>query len=139
MLRAILNTTINKNPGNDVCASAGGNRKTLMSTSISALSTSRKAEQLALFEEATAISTSAVVGLRVILPGRRKGRLDYDDIADATRWMRKPRSHNSVEAALEDTARLYRKSLWHTAKDYVEVWVEKDALAGVIYPITFAL
>ena len=41
-----------------------------MSTSISALSTSRKAEQLALFEEATAISTSAVVGLRVILPGR---------------------------------------------------------------------
>jgi hypothetical protein len=39
-----------------------------MSTSISALSTSRKGEQLALFEEATAISTSAVVGLHVILP-----------------------------------------------------------------------
>ena len=50
--------------------------------------------------------------------------------------MRKPRSYNSVEDALADTARLYRKSLWNDAESYVEVWCEKDALAGVIYPIT---
>jgi hypothetical protein len=38
--------------------------------------------------------------------------------------------------ALKATARLYRKNLWLDADDYVEIWVEKDALAGVVYPIT---
>ena len=66
----------------------------------------------------------------------RLGGLNYEHISDATRWMRKPRSFNGVEQALADTARLYRKSLWADATEYVEVWCEKDALAGVIYPIT---
>src|SRR5262249_55719596 len=67
---------------------------------------------------------------------RREGRLSYSDIADATRWMRKPTTHDSVEEALKAAARLYRKNLWLDADDYVEIWVEKDALAGVVYPIT---
>jgi hypothetical protein len=67
---------------------------------------------------------------------RRDGQLAYEDIADATRWMRKPRSYDSVEDALAETARLYRRNLWRDSEDYVEVWIEKDALAGVIYPIT---
>jgi hypothetical protein len=75
---------------------------------------------------------------RQVLALRRAGRLDYDHIADATRWMRKPRSFDGVEAALADTARLYRKNLWNDADDYVEVWCEKDALAGVIYNVTAA-
>ena len=50
--------------------------------------------------------------------------------------MRKPKSHNSAEEALADTARSYRRNLWCDAESYVEVWIEKDALAGVIYPIT---
>ena len=73
---------------------------------------------------------------RQVLKLRREGRLSYSDIADATRWMRKPTTHDSVEEALKATARLYRKNLWLNADDYVEIWVEKDALAGVIYPIT---
>jgi hypothetical protein len=73
---------------------------------------------------------------RQVLDLRRAGRLDYDDIADATRWMRKPSSHDSIEDALHETARLYRRSLWRDNEDYVEVWCEKDALAGVIYPVT---
>src|SRR5262249_47928886 len=40
------------------------------------------------------------------------------------------------EEALQETARLYRKDLWRDADAYVEIWLEKDALAGVIYPIT---
>jgi hypothetical protein len=71
-----------------------------------------------------------------VLNLRRKGRLDYDHIADATRWMRKPKSHDSVEDALAETARTYRRNLWRDANVYVEIWIEKDALAGVIYPIT---
>jgi hypothetical protein len=73
---------------------------------------------------------------RQVLALRRAGLLAYDRIADATRWMRKPTTHSSVEAALERTARLYRKALWDDIDAYVEVWCEKDALAGVIYPIT---
>jgi hypothetical protein len=73
---------------------------------------------------------------RKVLKLRREGRLSYHDIADATRWMRKPTTFNGVEDALERTARLYRKALWTDAKDHIEVWCEKDALAGVIYPVT---
>src|SRR6478672_3599029 len=36
---------------------------------------------------------------------------------------------------MEETARLYRKSLWADADAYVEVWLEKDALSGVVYPV----
>ena len=76
---------------------------------------------------------------RQVLKLRREGRLSYSDIADATRWMRKPRTHDSVEEALRDTARFYRKALWADADSYVEIWLEKDALAGVVYPITSTL
>jgi hypothetical protein len=73
---------------------------------------------------------------RQVLTLRREGRLSYDHISDATRWMRKPRSYNSVEDAIEQCGRLYRRSLWTDAEDYVEIWCEKDALAGVIFPVT---
>ena len=73
---------------------------------------------------------------RQVLNLRREGRLAYRDISDATRWMRKPRSYDSVEDAIEHCGRLYRRSLWTDAEDYVEIWCEKDALAGVVYPVT---
>jgi hypothetical protein len=66
---------------------------------------------------------------------RRAGRLPYTDIADLTRWMRKPTTYDGIEAALQDTARFYRKALWIGADTYIEVWCEKDALAGVIFPV----
>ena len=67
---------------------------------------------------------------------RRAGTLPYDWLADNTRWQRKPRTFYSVQQALDDTARLYRKALWADADAYVEVWLEKDALAGVVLPTT---
>jgi hypothetical protein len=67
---------------------------------------------------------------------RRAGALPYDWLADNTRWQRKPTTFDSVEEALRDTARFYRKNLWADADAYVEVWLEKDALAGVVYPVT---
>ena len=63
---------------------------------------------------------------RQVLHLRREGRLDYSNIADATRWMRKPKTHDSIEEALKATGQLYRKNLWLDADDYVEIWVEKD-------------
>jgi hypothetical protein len=37
---------------------------------------------------------------------------------------------------LIESARLYRKSLWNDARACVEIWIEKDALSGVIWPVT---
>ena len=50
--------------------------------------------------------------------------------------MAKEAPHVSVEDALQATAAFYRKSLWTNADSYVEIWMEKDALAGVILPVT---
>ena len=41
-----------------------------------------------------------------------------------------------MESALEHTANYYRRDLWDRQEHYVEIWIEKDALAGVLYPIT---
>ena len=67
---------------------------------------------------------------------RRSGEMPYDWLADNTRWQRRPLTFSSVQQALADTARLYRKRLWDDAGCYVEVWLEKDALSGVVYPVT---
>jgi hypothetical protein len=67
---------------------------------------------------------------------RRSGALPYSWLADNTRWQRKPTTFYSVEQALQATAAFYRKNLWANADSYVEIWLEKDALAGVIYPVT---
>ncbi len=69
---------------------------------------------------------------------RRAGYLPYDWLADNTRWQRRPKTFDSVSDALTETARLYRKSLWSHADCYVEVWLEKDALSGVVLPVTAA-
>jgi hypothetical protein len=67
---------------------------------------------------------------------RRAGQLPYRWIADNTRWMRKPRTFDGPSDAIEQAARYYRKSLWTDADAYVEIWLEKDALAGIAYDIT---
>jgi hypothetical protein len=67
---------------------------------------------------------------------RRSGDLPYSWLADNTRWQRKPDTFDSIEQALEDIARFYRKALWANIPAHVEVWLEKDALAGVVMPVT---
>lgn len=71
-----------------------------------------------------------------LLKLRRSGRVPYSSIADSTRWMRKGRSFDNLEAALYTTAAAYRRSLWNDQDAYVEVWCEKDTLAGVLYQET---
>lgn len=75
---------------------------------------------------------------RQVLQMRREGLLDWGFISDATRWQRKPTSYDSMEDALEATARTYRRNLWRSQSVRVEVWLEKDALAGVVMEATRA-
>src|SRR5262245_28870926 len=45
-------------------------------------------------------------------------------------------AQDRIQQALLNTAKFFRKDLWADADAYVEIWLEKDALAGVIYPVT---
>ncbi len=73
---------------------------------------------------------------RLLTEMRRDGDLPFGWIADNTRWMRKPRTYSGLEELLRTTARTYRRSVWEAQDCYVEVWLEKDALAGVLYEAT---
>jgi hypothetical protein len=73
---------------------------------------------------------------RMLTDMRLSGAIPFGWIADNTRWMRRPLTYSSVKEALQHTAANYRRSLWDNQDDYVEVWLEKDALAGVLYPVT---
>lgn len=67
---------------------------------------------------------------------RRQGLLSWGFIADGTRWRRKPSTWESVSDYAESVARLYRRDLWRRQDVRLEVWLEKDALAGVIVDVT---
>lgn len=67
---------------------------------------------------------------------RHGGMIPYERFADATRWMRKPTTWDSKEQMLAHARDGFRMSLWRDAEVYPEIWCEKDALAGVIAPVT---
>lgn len=87
--------------------------------------------------EKTETDYESTVG-KALLRMRRSGRLPYAWITDATRWMRKPRSYNNMEEALAQTAKLYRRNLWVDQEINIEVWAEKDTIAGVLASVTEA-
>jgi hypothetical protein len=69
---------------------------------------------------------------RLLTEMRLDGVIPFGWIADNTRWIRKPTTFGSVEQALKRTAETYRRALWEAQDTYVEVWLEKEALAGVL-------
>jgi hypothetical protein len=77
----------------------------------------------------------ATVG-RLLTAMRKDGEIPYAWIADHTRWVRRAPSFSSLEDALQLTAETYRRSLWNNQDSYVEIWLEKDALAGVVFEQT---
>jgi hypothetical protein len=74
--------------------------------------------------------------VRLLGEMRRAGEIPFSWIADSTRWMRKPKSYSSLESMLKRTAEAYRRSVWDNQDCYVEIWLEKDALSGVLYQET---
>ena len=69
-----------------------------------------------------------------VLAMRREGLLPWSFVADGTRWVRQASTYDSTEEALNDVARLYRRDLWRSQDVRVELWLEKDALADLIWP-----
>jgi hypothetical protein len=81
--------------------------------------------------EKTEAEYNGTVG-RLLIRMRRDGRIPHRWIADNTRWMRKPTSYTGLADFIDRHQRAYRRDLWASADTYVEVWCEKEALAGVI-------
>ncbi len=74
--------------------------------------------------------------IRLLGEMRLNDELPFSWIADNSRWMRKPRTYSSLRSMLDITASAYRRALWTDQEDYVEIWLEKEALSGVIYSET---
>jgi hypothetical protein len=73
---------------------------------------------------------------RALVRLRRVGRIPYGWITDGTRWRIKPATFSSLEQALRRTAQTYRRALWDDVDAYIEIWLEKDALSGVVNQVT---
>ena len=72
---------------------------------------------------------------RLMVEMRMAGELPFGWVADSTRWIHRPDTFDSVKDALRETARTYRRPLWRGRR--VEVWCEKEALAGVLVDVTY--
>jgi len=65
---------------------------------------------------------------------RKAGLIPYNVFADGTRvHLSDPSISSSLDEALRNTASVYRKNYWIEQPLYVEVWLEKDAISGVLY------
>lgn len=69
---------------------------------------------------------------------RLAGALPYHKIADGHRDRRTAACYHSLAGALEAWHEQYRRDYWRHQPVHVEVWCEKDALTGVILPVTLA-
>lgn len=72
---------------------------------------------------------------RAILQMRRQGELEYHRIRDSARERTTWQEYGSIGEALEETAKFYRRNLMRSQPRLVEMWIEKDSLAGFLEPI----
>jgi len=63
---------------------------------------------------------------------RRSGEIAWGAFSDNTRWHIRHKTYGGVEDALRNTVENYRRDLWDTQPYYIEVWVEKDAMASIV-------
>ena len=68
----------------------------------------------------------------VVNDGRLAGLIDWDAIEDRTRNLRSSPHWSSPRSIVRACADQFAVDLWDGQKNYVECWIEKDALVGVI-------
>jgi hypothetical protein len=74
--------------------------------------------------------------IRLMTDMRLDDSLPFDWVVDESRRVRLTQTFDSIEQALEQTAKFYRRSALAQSSDYLEIWCEKDALAGVLWDVT---
>jgi hypothetical protein len=75
-----------------------------------------------------------LVGRR-LLKLRREGIIPYEWIVDESREVYGHHHYGGVSELAVDVSSLYRRDYWRHADEWVQIWIEKRALAGVISPI----
>jgi hypothetical protein len=70
--------------------------------------------------------------IQLLTEMRMAGSVRFNWIVDESRRRIVNRTYNSIADAARDTARFYRRNALHECPDYVEIWSEKEALAGVL-------
>lgn len=70
---------------------------------------------------------------------RETGEVPYEWIIDNSRQVSEPLTYASVEDAVAQTARWYRRDHWADQPVRVEVWCESDSIATFISPTTRTL
>lgn len=73
---------------------------------------------------------------RLLGEARMSGLCDWNAIEDRIRVPQFPSQWNDIPDAMNTLINVYRRKRWNDQENYVEVWVEKDALSGVLEPIT---
>jgi hypothetical protein len=68
----------------------------------------------------------------IVSDARLAGLVDWDAIEDRTRYVRRLSSWDDPADIIESAAESYREDIWSGQRWRPEVWIEKDALVGVI-------
>lgn len=72
----------------------------------------------------------------LLVKGRMAGVVDWDAIEDRIRRPNLPYEVSGISGALDDTVEQYRLDRQAGQDTYIELWVEKDALSGVLKRVT---
>lgn len=78
-------------------------------------------------------SYKALTGL--LADARYAGMIDWDAIEDRGREAARPSEWKTLSDLVDSAVAAFRLPRWETQEHYVELWVEKQALAGVLEPI----
>lgn len=68
----------------------------------------------------------------LINDARLAGLIDWHAIEDRTRNLQRLSHWDSPKSIIDSASYQYRKDIWENQEYYVEVWVEKEALANVV-------
>ncbi len=71
---------------------------------------------------------------RELLKMRREGIIPWGWITDGSRVVFRRSRYGNLESYAKEVARNYRRDYWYDSDEYVEIWLEKEALRGVIFP-----
>lgn len=73
---------------------------------------------------------------KLVSNARLAGLIDWEAIEDRVRWAQRASEWSSLQGVLESAHDAYRLPRLNGQKEYVEVHVEKDAIANILQPIT---
>ena len=71
--------------------------------------------------------------IRLLTEMRLNEQVDWDWIVDESRRVRITQTFDGIADAARHTARFYRRSALEACPDHIQIWIEKEALAGIIW------